>query len=308
MVSAGADFLHEPYMWRKGVEARTVSEERLREREIAARRVQEEEAQRDGEEEDRGIHPDDEREGKRHRPESFDTGVEDHERERSHVRVRGHEQAEGDQRLGIGPAVEDPRTIEQLVPEDHRGHRIQFEEALRQGRTRRGMLDRGVYEENGGDEEQEESERPRMESILLEEGVSVEDGEEQEPGGSEQGPRVRLDLVLDELDREDDKADGAEADPQGIGDPPSSDVGHRGGEEESRADHETRDRKSVHVAASRGTYFKRSPGGLPPARVAQPGDDPFLIAPLEHLGQAETDRVMQGLGREYLDHHPALGP
>src|SRR5207253_870151 len=180
MVSAGADFLHEPCMWRKRVEARTVSEERLREREIAARRVQEEGAQRHGEEEDRGIHPEDEREGKRHTPESFDTGVEGHERERSHVRVCGHEQAEGDQRLGIGPTVEDPCAIEQLIHEDHRGHRIQFEEALRQGRTRRGMLDRGVCEENGG-------------------------------------------------------------------------------EEESCADHETSDRESVHVAASRRTYFNRSP-------------------------------------------------
>src|SRR5437879_11669871 len=136
---------------------------------------------------------------------------------------------------------------------------MKFQEALRQGRTRCGMLDRGVYEENGGGEEQEESGRPRMESILVEERVSVEDGEKQEPGGSEQGPRVHLDLVLDELDREDDKADGAEADPQGIGDPPSSEGGHRGDEEESRADHETRDRESVHVAASRRTYFKRSP-------------------------------------------------
>jgi len=61
MVSAGADFLHEPCMWRKGIEARAVSEERLREREIAAGRVQEEEAQRHREEEDRGIHPDDAR-------------------------------------------------------------------------------------------------------------------------------------------------------------------------------------------------------------------------------------------------------
>src|SRR5439155_1482053 len=173
MVSAGADFLHEPCMWGKGIEPRTVSEERLREREIAARRVQEEEAQRDAEEEDRRIHPDDEGEGKCHTPESGDTWGEGHERERRHVRVRG----------------------------------------------------------------------------------------------PEQGPRVRLDLVLDELDREDDEADGAEADPQGIGDPPSSYVGHRGDEEESRADHETRDRESVHVAASRRTYFKRSPGGLPPARV-----------------------------------------
>src|SRR5439155_21537601 len=74
MVSAGADFLHERYMWRKGIKARTVSEERLREREMAAGRVQEEEAERGGEEEDRSIHPDDEREGKRHTPESFDTG------------------------------------------------------------------------------------------------------------------------------------------------------------------------------------------------------------------------------------------
>src|SRR5438445_159298 len=125
-------------------------------------------------------------------------------------------------RSGKRTSTGSPRAIEQLVHEDHRGHRIQFEEGVRQRHTRSGMWDRGVYEENGGDEEQEESERPRMESILLEERVSVEDGEEQEPGGSEQGPRVRLDLVLDELDREDDKADGAEADQQGTGDPPSS--------------------------------------------------------------------------------------
>src|SRR5437773_11464734 len=97
------------------------------------------------------------------------------------------------------------------------------------------MLDRGVCEENGGDEEQEESQRPRMESILLEERVSVEDGGEQEPGGSEQGPRIRLDLVLYELDLEDDKADGAEAAPEGIGDPPCSAVGVRGVEDEACA-------------------------------------------------------------------------
>src|SRR2546430_312438 len=50
------------------------------------------------------------------------------------------------------------------------------------------------------------------------------------------------------------------------------------------------------------------PGGLPPARVAQSGNDPLLVAAREHLGQAKTDRVVQRLVRENVEHHPSPIP
>src|SRR5438552_15167618 len=49
------------------------------------------------------------------------------------------------------------------------------------------------------------------------------------------------------------------------------------------------------MSPHRGELISSVPqGGLPPARVAQPGDDTLLVATIEHLGQAEDDRSTQG--------------
>src|SRR6267378_914237 len=62
------------------------------------------------------------------------------------------------------------------------------------------------------------------------------------------------------------------------------------------------------MSPHRGYVISSVPRWLPPASVAQPGDDPLLVAPLEHLGQAKTDRMVQGLVCENVEHHSAPVP
>src|SRR5438046_9294087 len=81
------------------------------------------------------------------------------------------------------------------------------------------MNGRGVHEEGRGDDEQEDSDRPRVESVLLEQRRAEENRVEQDRRGTEESPGARVARIRDELDREQESSDGPEGDPERLGHP-----------------------------------------------------------------------------------------
>src|SRR5437667_4516942 len=165
------------------------------------------------------------------------------------------------------------------------------------------MNGRGVHEEGRGDDEQEDSDRPRVESVLLEQRRAEENRVEQDRRGTEESPGARVPRIRDELDREQEYSDGPEGDPEWVRSLSRADVRDGRDEEEPGANREPDRREGVHVGARGPRYFKRSSRGLPPTGVPEPGDHPLLVPGLEKFGEAAADRMMQRLMREDVDHH-----
>src|SRR5437773_4339830 len=138
---------------------------------------------------------------------------------------------------------------------------MKFEEALRHRRDGRGMRGRGVDEEGGGNDEQEDSDRPRVESVLLEQRRAEENRVEQDRRGTEESPGARVPRIRDELDREQEYSDGPEGDPERVRNPPRANVRDPRDEEEPGAHREPDRREGVHVGARGRRYFKRSSRG-----------------------------------------------
>src|SRR2546426_12824281 len=174
MSPASRDFLQEPSVRWERIERSPIPQERLREGEVSARRVVNEQCDGNRQREDCGVDPDYQGERKHNAKQGIDPRIGLQRRERKRIGIRGNQQGESDESLRVCAAVEEAKSVESLVDKDQDGHRGKLREDLVSGTTLY-RHDRSQERRTGG-EEQHDPDGPCVESILAKQGLAEENG------------------------------------------------------------------------------------------------------------------------------------